>query len=35
MYIKKELQRKESYINYQNPDFERDMKFREEFHFQR
>jgi hypothetical protein len=35
MYIKKELYRKESYINYQNPNFERDMMFREDFHFQR
>jgi len=35
MYIKKELYRKESYINYQNPNFDRDMMFREDFHFQR
>jgi hypothetical protein len=35
MYIKKELSRKESYINYQNPNFERDIKFREENHIQR
>jgi len=35
MYLKKELSRKQSYIDYQNPNFDRDIQFREDHHLQR